>query len=547
MNNKYKTLWLESPFVTNEEKEIINKYSDEELNTYFSEKPLKFGTAGIRAVMGPGTNLLNKFTYRQLTEGYAKYLLTKNEHPKVIIAHDNRRNNHLFTNECARVLTSFGIEVHLFEEDEMLATPIVSFLIRNLELDGGIIVTASHNPKEYNGFKVYNKTGGQVLPDEANIIESYFPANDTILEPKYDLNLELIKYIPRTKLMDYYEAAKACLIKTNVIEDKKFPVIFTAHHGTASNTLPKFLSIIGYSNIIPVAEQCFEDADFKHSDCSNPEEQRSFEKSLEYAQKHDAKIMLGVDPDADRLAVVVKDKNNKWVYLTGNEMGIIFTYYVLNHKETTKDRFIVSTFVSTTLIDKIAKHFNTQVIRTATGFKWLADQVEKNYQEKEFIVGFEEAIGSLNSTINRDKDSFQAAALALEIYDFYNSKGMTLVDVLDNEIYPMYGYWKGTTVSNTINSLDWKDKANKILDYFKSYKDPLNEDIKLIKNNWNEQGQCVELFFEKEITVRLRVSGTEPKYKFYYDVYGETQEDSNKKFDMVKKAIERVAEKAKNA
>ncbi len=546
MNNKFKTQWLDSPFVSNEEKEIIKKYSDEELKTYFAEKQMKFGTAGIRAVMGPGTNLLNKFTYRQLAEGYAKFLLSKNEHPKVIIAHDNRRNNHVFTNECARVLTSFGIEVNLFEEDEMLATPIVSYLIRNLELDGGIIVTASHNPKEYNGFKVYNKTGGQVLPDEANLIESFFPANEGLLEPKYEINHNLIKYIPRTKVIDYYEAAKSCLIKTDVIADKKFPVIFTAHHGTASKTLPKFLEIIGYSNIIPVIEQCFEDCDFKNSDCSNPEEKKSFELALEYAQKHDAKIMLGVDPDADRLAVVIKDKKGEWVYLTGNEMGIIFTYYVFNNKETIKDKFVVSTFVSTSLIDRIAKHFNAEVIRTATGFKWLANEVEKNYEQKEFIVAFEEAIGSLNSTINRDKDSFQAAALALEIFNYYDEKGMTLIELLENEIYPMYGYWKGTTVSNTINSLDWKDQANKILDYFKSYKEPLNEDIKLIKNNWNEQGQCVELFFEKEITVRLRVSGTEPKYKFYYDVYGETLEDSKKKFEMVKKAIEKIADRAKN-
>ena len=538
MNSKLlQKKWLDSPYVTNEEKQIINNYSEQEIDVYFKNDIMRFGTAGIRSKMGPGTNQLNKFTYRQLSEGYAKLLLKNTSNPKVIICHDNRLNSDTFSLECAKVLTSFGIKVYLYYENELLATPIVSYLIKYLELDGGIIITASHNPKEYNGFKVYNKTGGQILDDEAKFIQDNFPSPESILDNKYELNKSLLEYLYENIISNYYNEAKKCLINSSDENNKDFPIIFTSHHGTASYTLPNFLKQIGYSNVISVKEQCYPNPYFENSNNSNPEDAISFELSLKYAEKNNASIMIGVDPDADRLAVAIKDKQNKWIYLTGNQMGIIFSYYVLKNKSFIKDKYIVSTFVSTTLIDRIAKEFNASVIRTATGFKWLANAVENN-QDKELVVAFEEAIGSLNSTINRDKDSFQAAALALEIFNYYNSKNVTLTELLENEIYPKFGYWNGITKSYTINDLNWKEKANKILDHFKTFNGEIVDNIKLNNSVWNEHGSCLEMYFNDDIIVKLRLSGTEPKYKFYYDVYANSNEESSNLLNKLINAFE---------
>lgn len=535
--NNYQN-WLSSPFVSNKEKEILKQYSAEEIECYFKPTPMKFGTAGIRNVMGPGTNLLNKFTYRQLTHGYAKFILeNKPIGAHVIIAHDNRKNGIEYSQECARVLTSFGIKVSYFHDNELLATPIVSYLIKKLGLDGGIIITASHNTKEYNGFKVYNSTGGQVCTDESNKIESYFPSNDTILDNVYIMNESLINYLEKGVLNDYYNAAKECLIKTQPSEDKNFPIIFTAHCGTASYTMKEFLQTLGYSNVCKVEEQCVPDEDFKNSPCANPEEVSSFEMSIKLAEEKNAKIILGVDPDADRLAIVVKDSNDKWRYLTGNETGCAMAYYIFKNKTFNREKFVISTYISTTLIDRIAKDFNAEIIRTSTGFKWLAKALEENYKSKDFVIAFEEAIGSLNSSINRDKDSFQAAALLLEMYYELSKDNMTITDLLEKEIYPKYGYWTGKTVSYTIKDLNWKEKAENIINYFKEYREPLFEGVEVVSNNWVEEGNYLNIEFQKDISIKMRMSGTEPKYKFYIDAYSDSLESS---FELLEKIIKKI-------
>lgn len=538
MNNIY-LQWLESFLMTNEEKEEMKNYSFEQIEHYFSEESLKFGTAGIRATMGPGTNQLNKFVYRQLTEGYAKFIINRKTNASIIVAHDNRKNSDKFAFECAKVLTSFGIKAILFENNKLLATPIVSYFIRKFNLDGGIIVTASHNPKNYNGFKVYNSTGGQVIEDEAKEIESYFPKNNTILDNTYIFDEDMISFINEDSILEYFRDAKKCLIKTIPEEEKSFPIIFTAHHGTASYELPNFLNSLGYSNIISVTEQCYPDPNFTNSNSSNPEEKNSFDLAKEYAERTNAKIILGVDPDADRLAVVIKDNEDNWNYMSGNEMGLLFTNYVLNNKNFSKEKFLVTTYVSTNLIDKIALSNNIFVIKTGTGFKWLAKAVEENYQDKEFIVAFEEAIGSLNSTINRDKDGFQAAALALEMFNEYSKEDKTFIDVLEKEIYPKYGYWSGKTISYTINDLNWRQKAEEIVNYFKDFKENPIPELKFVESRWNYIANCLELIYENDNTIRLRLSGTEPKYKFYINVYGDSVKNSH---DLLFKIEEKINE-----
>ncbi|MDE5545650.1 MAG: phospho-sugar mutase [Malacoplasma sp.] len=528
--------WITSTRINDQYKKFILDMSAEEINAYFSNEKMQFGTAGIRATVGPGTNQMNIFTYQQMTEGVAKWLLSQKENPTVIVAHDTRKNADYYAMIVARTLTSFGIKVFLFKNNQMKATPIVSYSVKEAQTDAGIIITASHNPKNYLGFKVYGKTGGQILDDDANQIISYMPEPKTIINNTYTPNENLISYFDDTIVESYFDASYKCLINTNIYRQKNFPVVFTPHHGTACYDLPYLLKTLGYENIFSVPEQSIPDSNFTYSPSFNPEEKVSFNLSVQYAEKLKAKIMLGVDPDADRLAVAVKHRN-KWHYLTGNEMGIIFTNYVLQNKQFEKVPFIVSTYVSTNYIDRIAAKYGAKVLRTPTGFKWVGAEIDKNIDSMEFVVGFEEAIGSLNSDINRDKDSFQAAALALEIFTYLDDDERTLIDYLD-EIFAEFGYWSGETVSYRIESLNWKEEMQMKLEKFQKIK---NEDIlgiKIVSINWNEPAKALEWHLEDDMWIKFRLSGTEPKFKIYYEIYGASKEICNQILKTFKEEFE---------
>lgn len=538
--------WIKSPKISESSKRYILGLPEKTIDSMFTNEKMKFGTAGIRQIIGPGTNRMNSFTYAQMAHGYAQYILAKKpEGARVVIGHDNRINADLFTMVCAKVLTSFGIEVYLYNNNQLMPTPIVSFTIRHYSLDGGLMITASHNPKNYLGFKAYNETGAQILPNEAAFIEQEMPENEIILDLEYQENNELISYLDDAIVHEYYQAAQSCLIHTNINEEKNFPIVFTAHHGTASYLMPQFLETLGYTNVVPVKQQCVPDPKFTYSATSNPEDPSSFELSEKYAEKitdvkkQDVSIMLGVDPDADRLAVVVKH-NGTWRYLTGNEMGIIFTYYVLSNKQFTHKPYIVSTYVSTYLIDSIAKAFKAHVYRTGTGFKWHGDMINKKSPREELVVAFEEAIGSLNSTIGRDKDGFQAAALTLEIFDFYRKREMTLIDLLENEIYPTFGYWAGCTVSYTFQGFEWQQEMQAKMNQFAAYNNKSNlqiYDCKLKSCKWNEAADALEWDFDKGIFIKFRMSGTEPKFKAYFNIYGSSNEDAKLRLNAFKEYI----------
>ncbi|MGL4617324.1 MAG: phospho-sugar mutase [Mycoplasmoidaceae bacterium] len=538
--NKIFNDWLDSDRVSKELKKEMKKLSKEEINLYFSDKKTLFGTAGIRQKIGAGTRRFNTFTYEQIAIGYAKHILKKFKKPKIIIGHDNRLYSDEFTIVCANVLSSFGIKVLLIKDNLLKATPIISFLISHLKLDGGIIITASHNPKDYNGFKVYKETGGQILNDDAESIIKKMPANNKILDISYSPNYELISEVDDISILEYFNQAKSCLIKTNTIDTKNFPIIFTSHHGTASDDLPHFLYTLGYTKVIKVKEQCYPDCNFTNSPNSNPEDQSSFELSLKYAKTYNSDIMLAVDPDADRLAIAIKTKEGSFKYISGNEMGIIFTYYCLKNKEYKKTPFIVSTFVSTSLIDRIAADYGCKVFRTGTGFKCLSSVIEDKHKDMDLVVAFEEAIGSLNSTINRDKDSYQASALILEIFDFYRKQNINLQELLENEIYPKYGYWRGETISFLIDDLNWVEKSESIMNSFKSTEIDEIGGIKLLESRWNNEGDCLEWIFENDNSVRFRRSGTEPKFKAYFNMYGSTLEKADENFLQFKREIKEL-------
>ena len=540
--NSIVNLWMKSDKISAKSKDFILKMSDEDMNDAFRPQKLTFGTAGIRQLMGPGTNRMNSYTYQQIADGYAQYLLNtfKNDDViKVVIGHDNRANADLFSMVCAKVLSSFGIQVFLYKNNELIPTPIVSYTIRKYGFHGGIMVTASHNPKDYLGFKAYNWTGCQISDQDAKIIESFMPESIDILNNDYESNESMIAYLDDEVINLYFEDAKLCLINTNPREFKKFPVIFTAHHGTASFLMPKFLEKLGYTNIITVKQQCVPDSNFTFSSTSNPEDPASFELSEKYAQRANAEIMLGVDPDADRLAVAVIH-NGSWRYLTGNEMGIIFSYYILNNKKFSKTPFIVSSFVSTYLIDHIATHYGAKVYRTPTGFKNLGNVVEQKSNNEDFVVAFEEAIGSLNSTINRDKDSFQAAALALEIYGEYRKHNMSLLDLLNSEIYPLFGCWAGGTMSYTFECYDWREKMNQKMNYFSQLKDIALYDVRILSTRWSDETKILEWILQDNMWIKVRMSGTEPKFKIYFNIFGNTINDANNRYIQLKEIIKEM-------
>lgn len=518
--NNLSHFWLNSSKVSTKDKNIIRKMSKKELDIFFDDSIMRFGTAGIRATLGPGTKQFNKFTYAQLAFAYGKFIKNKfKKNLKVVIGHDNRIGSIEYSKLCAEVLSSFGIKAYMFKNNELMPTPIISYAIRELKACGGIIITASHNPKDYNGFKAYNPDGGQILPDVAKQIEKLMPAPSKILDIKYKPNIKNICSISQSVVDSYLTKAKCAIVDQKIIKQKKsFPIIFTGHHGTSCKLLPKFLKSLGF-NVIPVKEQCYSDPMFTNSPSSNPEFADSFKLSIKYANKYKSKICIGIDPDADRMAVMI-NHNGKWTLMTGNQMGILYSWYILSNKKFTKTPYIVSSYVSTDLIDNIAKKFKAKVYRTGTGFKWMGDIITKIGNKEQFVVAFEEAIGALNTTLNRDKDSFTASAAALEIYTKYLDKGMDFIDILEQIIYPEFGYWYGETVSyNFFGILDWKPVVQKRLEQLKTTELKKVGNYKITKVIWNTKGDCLDWILSDKSWIRFRVSGTEPKFKVYYNLY----------------------------
>lgn len=531
--NKIVQLWLNSPLLSNKQKQEIRNLSDKEIDVFFASTNQVFGTAGVRGIMGMGTQKMNRFTYTNLAYAYGQYLYeTYGDNASIVIGYDNRINSKKFAKLCAMVISSFKIRVLLFKK--LMPTPIISYAIRQTASVGGLIITASHNPKQYNGFKAYHNDGGQILPDVVKKITKHLKPAQEILNIQYEPIKDYVKYINKEVIAKYMHDIQSVLVNKNVINDKKdFPIVFTGHHGTACKLLPSFLRSLNF-NIYAVRKQCYYNSSFKNSPAPNPENEKSFDLAIEQAKTINSKIIIGVDPDADRMAIMI-NHNNQWRLMSGNEMGIIYTYYVLHNKQFKKQPYIISSYVSTNLIDRIAKEFNAQVYRTGTGFKWMGAKITEVGASQEFVVAFEEAIGALNSTINRDKDSFGSSALALEIYDSYRERNMDFIDILEKEIYPKYGWWFGKTVSFTFDDLDWQKIVKAKMDLVKNYKEKTIGNYKIKNIKWNVDGDCLDWILENDSWIRFRVSGTEPKFKIYYNLYGKNQNELSKNYDELHK------------
>lgn len=528
--------WLESDLVSCDDKALILKMTTQQKAIAFADTPLRFGTAGIRALIGPGTQFLNVFVYRQMATGYAHFLKisSKKEQPIAVIVHDNRNDGDLYAMCCAEVLAAYNIQVYLAPNNHLLATPIISYWIRKLKADGGINITASHNPKAYNGFKSYNKYGAQVLDKESKIIIDNMPLAEQILNLKYAPKSPLIKYLPDDCLNQFFIELMQWLPTKDFDQQKDLKVLFSSHHGVGSQTMLALASKLNYKNFIEFEPECNITGDYDDSEITNPEEVKSFYPMLKTANQKQINYLMAVDPDGDRFAMAERQKNGLFYYLNGNENGLLFAYYLLEKAKSKKSYYVVASYVTTNFIDRILKKHEIPILRTGTGFKWICDVIEKQESnENHLLIAFEESIGALLFPFNREKDGYQAVGLSLEMITYFQSKNLLLTEILE-KFYQEYGYWFGTTHSFVIKHENWKElMQTKINQLLHSRKKTIGSHP-IVTIKWNHVNDCLDWILDHDNWLRFRLSGTEPKFKIYYNLYGKNHENINQEIKKIR-------------
>ena len=507
-------------------------------------KDLEFGTGGLRGIMGVGSNRMNIYTVGAATQGLSNYL-NKNfkdlEQISVCIGHDCRNNSRLFAEISANIFSANGIKVYLF--DDMRPTPEMSFAIRYLGCQSGIILTASHNPKEYNGYKAYWDDGAQVLaPHDKGIIDEVNKVSSAA-DIKFEGNKELIQIIGEDIDSVYLDKVHSISIDPEVIKRQKdLSIVFTPIHGTGMMLVPRALKQWGFENVHCVPEQMVKSGDFPTVISPNPENAEALSKAIELAKSIDADIVMATDPDADRVGMACKDDKGEWVLINGNQTCLIFLYYIIKNRiamgKMVGNEFVVKTIVTTELIKAVADKNNIEMYDCYTGFKWIARQIRLNEGIKQYIGGGEESYGFLAEDFVRDKDAVSACTLLAEICAWAKDQGKTLYDVL-MEIYVEYGFSKETTVNLVKPGKSGADEIKAMMENFRANppkeiggsKVALAKDYKTLKAtdgegnvsdiDMPETSNVLQYFNEDGTKISVRPSGTEPKIKFYIEVKGE--------------------------
>ncbi len=501
---------------------------------------LEFGTGGLRGLMGVGTNRMNKYTVGMATQGYANYLKQSfpNEEVKVAVAHDSRNNSRFFAETAANVFAANGIKVYLFED--MRPTPELSFTIRHFGCQGGVVCTASHNPKEYNGYKAYWNDGGQLVPPhDKNVIAEVEKIQD-VNEVKWTGGEAHIQLVGAEVDQAYIQMVKSLSVYPEVIEKQKdLKIVYTPIHGTGIKMVPQVLEAFGFTNVHIVEAQAQPDGNFPTVVYPNPEEAEAMSMGLKMAQELDADILCGTDPDADRVGIGVKDTSGNWVLLNGNQTAVLaFNYMIESRREkgiAQPNDMVVKTIVTTNMIDVIAKENGVACYNVLTGFKWIAELIKEKEGKESYIIGGEESYGLMIGDQIRDKDSVSAVALLCEMAAYEKNKGRTLYAKL-LDLYQQYGYYQEDLISITKKGMNGQQeiaemmegyRANppkelagsrvvELLDYQKQVRTDLasgaTEAIKLPKSN------VLQFVTEDGSKISARPSGTEPKIKFYFSV-----------------------------
>lgn len=550
-------VWLNSSIIDEETKSELRSISDEkEIEDRFY-KDLDFGTGGLRGVIGAGSNRMNVYTVSQATQGFANYLNDSFENAAVAIAYDSRNMSDEFGRAAALTLCANGVKVYLFEG--LRPTPMLSFAVRELKCQGGIVVTASHNPKEYNGYKVYDEFGGQVTDDKANtIITRVGEVNDfakikSISEAEA-LEAGLLVYIGEAIDKAYIDRVKALTIRKDLVKEsaKDLNIIYTPIHGSGNMPVRRVLEELGYTGVKVVKEQEEPDGNFPTASYPNPESPQVFEIAMEMAKKNAPDIIFGTDPDCDRIGVVVKEASGEFKVLTGNQTGLLLTHYMLSSLKEEgnlpENGVVIKTIVTTEGVREIANDFNIELMDVLTGFKYIGEKIQEFTVagDKEYLFGFEESYGYLAGDFVRDKDAVVAAMLIAEMTLYYKEKGMSLYEALLG-IYEKYGFFKEGLVSIELKGKEGQEKISECIDALRDttiaevdgvkvntkidYKLSIEEN--LVKNEKNTidlpKSNVLKFILEDGSSFVVRPSGTEPKMKVYLAVKGNSLTNADEK------------------
>lgn len=556
MNYKEKYLyWLNSPNVDDETKSELAAIADNdvEIKSRFL-KELEFGTAGLRGVLGAGTDRMNKYIVRKTTKGLAEYIKTIGASAcerGVVIAHDNRRKSVEFCQETARVLAANGIKAYIF--DSLRPTPELSFAVRYLKAFAGVMITASHNPPEYNGYKLYDERGCQLVPEATDlIIEQIAKIPDPLSVETITMEeaADYITVLDNKVDEEYYKAVMGISVCTDL--KKNIKIVYSPQHGTGNVPVRTVLERLGY-DVVPVTEQCVPDTEFSSTLNPNPETAEAYVLALEYARNTGADIVITTDPDCDRLGVAVKH-NGDYIRMTGNQSAAVLLEYILSQKaklgQIPDNAVMFNTVVTSDLGDRVCRKYGVDVEKTLTGFKYIGDKIHRHNRVngKKFIFGYEESYGCLIADFVRDKDGVQASLMLCEAAAYYHEQGKTLVDIL-NQLYDEYGYFldaldnfyfKGidgnTIISNLVNGLRNDPPAN-VGDIEVVEVEDFESDAKMSEGF--PKSNVLRFILADGSWVAVRPSGTEPKCKFYFSVVAKNVDEAKIKLDDMRAVFEK--------
>ena len=563
--------WVNNPFFdekTRAELEAIRENDDEIQDRFY--KDLEFGTAGLRGVMGAGTNRMNEYTVSKATQGLANFILKENAQDRgVVIAYDSRNNSKEFSEYAASTLNANGIKTYLF--DSLRPTPELSYAVRKLNAIAGIVITASHNPSKYNGYKVYWEDGAQITSPKDNlIIEEVNKLKNFEEVKRMDIKEAKAKglYNIIGKEVDdgYIGEIKKLVLNPDVLEEeaKNVKIVYTPLHGTGNLPVRRILKELGFENTIVVPEQEIPDGNFPTVSYPNPEDAKAFELALALAKKENADLVLATDPDADRLGVYAKDsKTGEYKSFTGNMSGLLIAEYILSQRKAQNripaNGVLIKSIVSSNMAKAITDFYGIELVEVLTGFKYIGEKI-KEYEKTgvhEYLFGYEESYGCLVGTHARDKDAVVAVMMLCEAAAYYKTKGQTLWDAMIS-IYEKYGYYKEGIISITLEGLDGAEKIKKIMQNLRENPIEAIGEYKVIKQRDYDKDEIVDkktlktskiglpksnvLYYELENDAWccVRPSGTEPKIKFYVGVKGQTMEDGEKQLKELEEAARRL-------
>lgn len=571
--DKY-NFWLTSPQFDEETRKELEaiKGNDLEIKDRFY-KDLEFGTGGLRGIIGAGTNRMNKYTVGKATQGLSNYILKNNPEGKamgVALAYDSRNMSSEFAEMSALVLNANGIKAYIF--DELRPTPELSFAVRHLGCTAGIVVTASHNPPEYNGYKVYWADGAQVVaPKDEGIISEVNSITDfsaiKMMDKAEAVKNGLFNVVGKEIDDAFVENIKKQAVRPEeVIKAKDMKIVYTPLHGAGNKNVRRVLAEVGFENVYVVPEQEKPDGTFPTVGYPNPEDPKAFTLAIKLAQEKQADIIIGTDPDSDRIGVVVKDNNGNYDILTGNMTGALLTEYVLGGRKEKgtlpENAAMVKTIVTTEMVRAIAENYGVKLFDVLTGFKFIGEKI-KQFEEDHsysYVFGFEESYGCLSGTYARDKDAVGASMLVCEMAAYYKNKGMTLYDGL-MELYNKYGFYKEGVKSVTLKGVDGAEQIQKIMEYLrnnvpsdfagnkviwaKDYKTGVFKNLLTGETEASTLPKSNVLYYNLDDRAWLcvRPSGTEPKIKFYYGIKGSSMEDADARSEALGAAVMAMVDK----